>query len=347
MACAGALAKDASCAAGALGASAGTVINNLLGSVDGLSNEEKEARKNLVTTVVGGIATAVGSGDAANATLAAQLETENNALASNVHQLVIDMRRCSGSSSSSCFDELKEKTEERKLRFNAVLKSACSGEGATLLSCQDKIRAGESAYPYIGLAMAYAKTDEQKAYVKQLLAEQENDLVAQFPRLEALGAQASLLDHLLVELATTIDNPAGVVASLNSLRAKISSISNGKYSSTPAGTVSTKLPNGKSVEDFEKELAFLPMGERVALTKKMASLVVESQQWVKDRKLTKLNGRDVYDGKDGYLYAIDTQHGRFERVNAKSGKHVEEVKMNMSPVDGSKDSSGGHDLRIK
>jgi len=347
VACAGALAKDASCAAGALGASAGTVINNLLGSVDGLSNEEKEARKNLVTTVVGGIATAVGSGDAANATLAAQMETENNALASNVHQLVIDMRRCSGSSSSSCFDELKEKTEERKLQFNAVLKSACSGEGATLLSCQDKIRAGESAYPYIGLAMAYAKTDEQKAYVKQLLAEQENDLVAQFPRLEALGAQASLLDHLLVELATTIDNPAGVVASLNSLRAKISSISNGKYSSTPAGTVSTKLPNGKSVEDFEKELAFLPMGERVALTKKMASLVVESQQWVKDRKLTKLNGRDVYDGKDGYLYALDTQHGRFERVNAKSGKHVEEVKMNMSPVDGSKDSSGGHDLRIK
>jgi filamentous hemagglutinin len=88
-------------------------------------------------------------------------------------------------------------------------------------------------------------------------------------------------------------------------------------------------------------------GERVAQTKKMASLVVESQQWVKDRKLTKLNGRDVYDGKDGYLYALDTQHGRFERVNAKSGKHVEEVKMNMSPVEGTKDSSGGDDLRIK
>ncbi|UWE17456.1 hypothetical protein [Herbaspirillum huttiense] len=69
--------------------------------------------------------------------------------------------------------------------------------------------------------MAYAKTNEQKAHVKQLLAEQENDLVAQFPRLEALGAQASLLDHLLVELATTIDNPASVVASLNSLREKL------------------------------------------------------------------------------------------------------------------------------
>ncbi|WP_288410331.1 filamentous hemagglutinin N-terminal domain-containing protein [uncultured Herbaspirillum sp.] len=88
VACAGAMAKDASCAAGALGASAGSVINNLLGSVDGLSNEEKEGRKNLVTSIVGGIATAAGSGDAANATLAAQLETENNALGSNTFAFV-------------------------------------------------------------------------------------------------------------------------------------------------------------------------------------------------------------------------------------------------------------------
>nr|WP_159105209.1 hemagglutinin repeat-containing protein [Herbaspirillum sp. B39] len=97
-----------------------------------------------------------------------------------------------------------------------------AGVNATL-KADNEVRL-ESAYPYIGLAMAYAKTDEQKAYVKQLLAEQENDLVAQFPRLEALGAQASLLDHLLVELATTIDNPAAVVSSLNSLREKIANV---------------------------------------------------------------------------------------------------------------------------
>jgi len=259
LACAGAMAKDASCASGALGASAGAVINNLLGSVDGFSNEEKEARKNLVTTIVGGIATAAGSGEAANATLAAQLETENNALASNVRQLVIGMRRCSASTSSSCFEELKEKTEEQKLQFNAVLKSACSGDDATLLSCQDKIRAGESAYPYIGLAMAYAKTDEQKEYVKQLLAEQENDLVAQFSRLEALGAQASLLDHLLVELATTIDNPAGIVSSLNSLRGKVANIrhqqslgvakKNGSANNVPVLDWTRTNPQGQSAVD--------------------------------------------------------------------------------------------------
>ncbi|WP_433693506.1 hemagglutinin repeat-containing protein [Herbaspirillum seropedicae] len=226
VACAGALAKDASCAAGALGASAGAVINNLLGSVDGLSNEQKESRKNLVTSIVGGIATAAGSSDAANAALAAQLETENNALASNVFAFVAGMRKCSGSTSSSCFEELKAKTEEQKALFNSLLDKACQGDGATLQTCQDKTRGGQAAYPYIGLAMAYAKTDEQKAYVKQLLVEQENDLIAQFPRLEALGAQASLLDHLLAELAATIDNPAGAVSSLNSLRGKIANIRN-------------------------------------------------------------------------------------------------------------------------
>ena len=328
VACAGALAKDASCAAGALGASAGTVINNLLGSVDGLSNEEKEARKNLVTTVVGGIATAVGSGEAANATLAAQMETENNALASNVHQLVIDMRRCSGSSSSSCFDELKEKTEERKLQFNAVLKSACSGEGATLLSCQDKIRAGESAYPYIGLAMAYAKTDEQKAYVKQLLAEQENDLVAQFPRLEALGAQASLLDHLLVELATTIDNPAAVVSSLNSLREKIANVRDKAASKVNKSTGGGRwIPVNESMSDRARAYQEQITGRsgQAYLVNKVKFDGVKSDGTLQDakgpgyEKFVGKNGRfePWYEGKD----ALIDQAAR--QINAAKGTPIE------------------------
>ena|GEM_PF-1594993 len=234
VACAGAMAKDASCATGALGASTGAVINNLLGSVDGLSNEEKEARKNLVTSIVGGIATAVGSGDASAATLAAQLETEQNALGTTVHQFLKGMRSCSDSSSSSCFNDLKEQTEKDRQAFNARLENACSGAGATLLACQEKIMAGQLAYPYIGLASLYAKTDEQKEYVKQKLAEQEDDLIAQFPRLEALGAKASLLEHLLVELASTIDNPAGVVSSLNSLRGKVLNVKTSGKSSGSA-----------------------------------------------------------------------------------------------------------------
>ncbi len=64
----------------ALGASASVLVNNLLGSVDGLSAQEKEARKNLVTGLVAGIAAASGT-DAALAQNAAQIEVKNNQLA--------------------------------------------------------------------------------------------------------------------------------------------------------------------------------------------------------------------------------------------------------------------------
>ncbi|UUM21962.1 VENN motif pre-toxin domain-containing protein [Mycoavidus sp. SF9855] len=64
----------------ALGASASVLVSNLLGSVDGLSAQEKEARKNLVTGLVAGIAAASGA-DAALAQNAAQIEVENNQLA--------------------------------------------------------------------------------------------------------------------------------------------------------------------------------------------------------------------------------------------------------------------------
>lgn len=187
---------------------------------------------------MGGIATAVGSGDASAATLAAQLETEQNALGTTVHQFLKGMRSCSDSSSSSCFNDLKEQTEKDRQAFNARLENACSGAGATLLACQEKIMAGQLAYPYIGLASLYAKTDEQKEYVKQKLAEQEDDLIAQFPRLEALGAKASLLEHLLVELASTIDNPAGVADSLSSLRGRVLAIK----SRTKAGGSTLPVP---------------------------------------------------------------------------------------------------------
>ncbi len=64
----------------ALGASASVLVSNLLGSVDGLSAQEKEARKNLVTGLVAGIAAASGA-DATLAQNAAQIEVENNQLA--------------------------------------------------------------------------------------------------------------------------------------------------------------------------------------------------------------------------------------------------------------------------
>lgn len=61
---------------------------------------------------------------------------------------------------------------------------------------------------------------------------------------------------------------------------------------------------------------------------------------------TTLNGRDVYKANDGNLYAVDTQHGRFEVINSKNGKHLGEVDFDFKKIK-SADKTGGHDLRVK
>ena len=67
---------------------------------------------------------------------------------------------------------------------------------------------------------------------------------------------------------------------------------------------------------------------------------------VKNNKLSKLNGRDVYDSNDGYLHAMDTQYGRFEVINPKNGKHLGEVNFAFKQTKPA-DKTGGHDLKIK
>ena len=108
-----------------------------------------------------------------------------------------------------------------------------------------------------------------------------------------------------------------------------------------------KIATGQAVGSFEKSLASLPPGERVAIIKQTAPKVAAENGMVKDNQLTKKNGgRDVYRGQDGNLYALDTQHGRFEVVSPK-GKHLGEVDFSMQKIPNSVDKSGGHDLKVK
>ncbi|MEI7294281.1 hypothetical protein WCQ02_19235 [Paraburkholderia tropica] len=79
--CAGAAGSGASCGAGAMGAAASSVIGSLLGPTTNMSAADREARENLVTSLVAGIA-AGGGVNAATATGSAQIEAENNQLAS-------------------------------------------------------------------------------------------------------------------------------------------------------------------------------------------------------------------------------------------------------------------------
>ena len=75
--CAGGAASGGECGAGALGASAGVVLNSVLDQAsrtEGLDPSEKDARANLVASLVAGVAQAMGA-DSAQAATAAQVET--------------------------------------------------------------------------------------------------------------------------------------------------------------------------------------------------------------------------------------------------------------------------------
>ena len=75
--CAGAAAGSQSCGAGAMGAAASSVLGTLLKPTEGMSAQDRQARENLVTSLVAGIAEVAGR-NAATATGAAQIEGENN-----------------------------------------------------------------------------------------------------------------------------------------------------------------------------------------------------------------------------------------------------------------------------
>ncbi|OCZ70561.1 hypothetical protein A7P25_05545 [Achromobacter xylosoxidans] len=84
--CAGAAGKGSDCGAGALGAGSGAVLNALLaGDASKMTPEEKELRRNLIGSLVAGIAEASGV-SGAEAVFAAINETENNALSVPEHQ---------------------------------------------------------------------------------------------------------------------------------------------------------------------------------------------------------------------------------------------------------------------
>lgn len=104
LACGGASAQGADCGTAAMGASAGVVINTLLGGdPNTMTAQEKEDRKNLVTSLVAGIATASGSNNVSTATNAAQVETENNAMLAVSHVKDPKLAKvCAGESQGVC-----------------------------------------------------------------------------------------------------------------------------------------------------------------------------------------------------------------------------------------------------
>ncbi|HEN3566305.1 TPA: VENN motif pre-toxin domain-containing protein [Yersinia enterocolitica] len=121
----------------------------------------------------------------------------------------------------------------------------------------------------------------------------------------------------------------------------------GKVGKLPTVDSNAKIATGQTVGAFEKSLVGLPPRERVAIIKQTVPKVVAEQGMVKDNRLTQMNGgREVYRGQDGNLYALDTQHARFEVLTPK-GKHLGEVDFSMQKIPNSQDKSGGHNLKVK
>jgi filamentous hemagglutinin len=54
----------------------------------------------------------------------------------------------------------------------------------------------------------------------------------------------------------------------------------------------------------------------------------------KKRTLNKKNGRDVYTDSKGNHWSVDTQHGRFEKLDSK-GRHLGEYDVDLNPIDNS------------
>ncbi|MEV6874257.1 hypothetical protein [Amycolatopsis sp. NPDC051128] len=96
---------------------------------------------------------------------------------------------------------------------------------------------------------------------------------------------------------------------------------------------------------FQNEIRHLSPNERVALVEQTAGTVAERNGWTYDSRLSSINNRSVYrDSATGTLYAVDTQHGTFERCAA-NGRHLEEVNFVMESMEG-RDPEGRHDLTV-
>ncbi|CAB3913720.1 hypothetical protein LMG26846_05154 [Achromobacter insuavis] len=114
--CAGAAGKGSDCGAGALGAGSGAVLNALLaGDASKMTPEEKEVRRNLIGSLVAGIAETSGV-SGAEAVFAATNETENNYLKPDELKLYLAARQAL----KDCAGDVCVQARKEVDRLNAI-----------------------------------------------------------------------------------------------------------------------------------------------------------------------------------------------------------------------------------
>jgi hypothetical protein len=204
VACAGAAAQGASCQAAALGASAGTVINALMGDSNTLTATERETRRNIVTTLVA----AVGGqgGNLAAAVTAAAIETENNALSLRGSvQLNNTLRSCWGSATGCNLMTLRADMEQSTALQSQRIASACTGASSDVGQCMTlAANANVVAGNLLTAALVYADTPEKQQLVGGLIDRQIADMEGLYKALEGKQQAAGVLEVLGAAIAGTM-----------------------------------------------------------------------------------------------------------------------------------------------
>ncbi|WP_052687191.1 hemagglutinin repeat-containing protein [Enterobacter hormaechei] len=330
-----------SAAAGAAGAATGelaakAIAGMLYPDVNDLSklSEEQKQTVSALATISAGMAGGLAGDSTASAMAGAQAgknSSESNSLAGD------RAREAAKQAAESLKNQVRETLGEGTTSSiaNGII-NALADTGDAALGSADYAADAAMALASCAAGDSYcSKAMSDLAGKNQAVA----DSVTALMRSETWSAVADTVKEAAGENQAALEATGGLLAGI---------ILPGKKLPNAGKLVdpTVKIATGNTVGAFEASLSKLPPGERVAIVKETVNKVIVEQGMVKDNRLTKLNNRDVYRGVDGNLYALDTQHGRFEAVSLK-GKHLGEVDFSMQKIPNSIDKSGGHDLKVK
>ncbi|HGJ5900042.1 VENN motif pre-toxin domain-containing protein, partial [Arsenophonus apicola] len=288
--------------------------------------------------VIGGLAGALASGTAEGAYSGADagvIAVQNNFLsASQVLDLKKELEEADKSSADKqeIIDKYQAISEEQRAEMvaNCSQSLACSYADFALMEGGTDIAKALNRFA----GFSDLSIEDRNLLVRFVTAENELSATALYQALPTTVKAALHSKEALTESGLGAAIGGSAMAALGAIAKK------------PAIDSSIKISTGITVGEFEKSLVGLPPGEKVAIVKRTSQKVAAANGLVKDSNLTKKNNRDVYRGTDGNLYALDTQHGRFEVVSSK-GKHLGEVDFSFQKIPDSIDKSGGHNLKVK
>ncbi len=306
--------NNQSAAAGGLGAGGGELVARVIigqlfpgKTVEQLSESEKlqvSALSQLAAGLAGGLAT----GDTAGAVTGAQAgktAVENNSLSGDAARETV--KQAAESLKNQVRDKLGEGTTSSIANgiINALADTgdAALGGADYVADAAMALAACATGDSYCSRAMSDLSGKNQAAAdsVKALMSSDTWSAVKDSVVQAAEGNQAAL--------EATGGMLAGIILPGKKVPGAIKAID-----------PTIKIATGQAVGAFEKSLANLPPGERVAIIRQTAPKVAAENGMVKDNQLTRKNGgRDVYRGQDGIFMPsirnMDDLKSSAQRVN--------------------------------